>query len=188
MTVGDIPRGPAEHMSGGGAEKMIGEYADLSRQEGMMRLYESFERKFSDFRKATDQRFTVLAGVVGGTHGAMKSLIEELQKANTPAPDAPDADTFFGKAQIKIAKANKAFRKAEMDEDEDSRDERKSRLVEIADTLKSASNLLRKADDEEKPKEDEVEKAMTALKALKGKVAEALALITKAGGDEEKRA
>ena len=181
----EIVTGPAERMSSSGAEKMIGEYSELSNQSGLTALYAKFENILSDYSKSHDRKFTALAGVVSDMAKGYAALEAAVKAAAEPeAPAAPAEDTFFGKAQTKMEKARKAFRKAEMDEDEDEREERKSKLTSVADLLKSALKLISKADDDEKNDEDEVEKAVQTIKSLQARVTAALAVITKAEEDE----
>ena len=189
----EVVTGPAEPMSGRGAEKMIREYSDLAPQGGMTALYQRFEGILNDFGKSLtadfDRKFGALADVVSEhakAFTALKGVADAAVADTTAKAGEPDGDTFFGKAQIKFVKAQKAFRKAEMEEDEDSREERKSRLTEIADVLKSALKLISKADEEEKHEDEEVEKAVATVKALQQKVSVALGAIHKAEEDEKK--
>ena len=185
-----IVTGPAEKMSGAGAEPMINRYSDGSAQAGLTATYERFEKILADFSKSMnasfDRRFAPLAEVVSDlvkNQQALDTFIKGFQ-ADTDAKAVEE--TFLGKAMAKAEKARKAFRKAEMEEDEEEREERKSRLTEIADTLKSALKLVSKADDEDEDDEEEVEKALKTIKSLQTKVSTALTAITKAEEDEKK--
>lgn len=190
----EIVTGPAEKMSGGGADPMVRRYSDFAGQEGMTALYATFERILSDFGKSMNmdfnKKFSALATVVSEmakNQAALDAFLKsatEVSKGNIV--QVLDEDTFFGKAQSKLGKALKAFRKAEMEEEEDEREERKARLTEISDMLKSVLRLISKADDEEKHDDEEVEKAVATAKALAGKVSVALANISKAEEDEKK--
>lgn len=190
----EIVTGPAEPMSSRGADKMIREYSDLASQSGLTEVYASFERILADFSKSMkadfDRRFTPLAEVVSDlvkAQSALDQVLKAAQEAETAQKAAePAEETFFGKAQSKLTAARKAFRKAEMEEDEDEREERKARLTKINDMLKSVLKLISKSEDEEKNDDEEVEKAVASVKSLQSKVTAALGVITKAEEDEKK--
>lgn len=187
-----IVTGPSESASGAGAGKMVREYSDFARQDGLTGLYDRINGWVEDFRKGMSRQqrqIGALAGVVSDmskSHAAMLKALEDAQTAGTAGSDLEGAGTlvFTTKAVEKIAKARKAFIKAESDEDEDEREERKSKLQEVADLLKSAKQKLIKAEDEDED-EDKVEKALEDYKKLNARVTKALAAI-KAEEDKEK--
>lgn len=188
-----IVTGPAEPMSGKGAEKMIREYSDLSAQGGLTAVYATFHNMMSDFGKSMqgnfDKKFTALASVVSDVAKSHAAIESALQAAAEPVAKAEVNldDTFLGKALEKFAKARAAFRKAEMCDEDDEKEERKSKIAEASNLLKSALKMISKADDEEKHDDEEMEKAVSSVKALAGKVSVALAAITKAECDEDEK-
>lgn len=189
----EIVTGPAEHMEGANAGRMIGRYSDGAPQAGLTELYARFEGILSDFGKSMTADFNKKLGALADivtehnkSFATLKGVIDAAATDATAKAAEPDELTFFGKAQIKLAKAQKAFRKAEMEEDEEGREERKARLTEIADVLKSVLKLISKADEEEKHGDEEVEKALATMKALQSKVSVALGVINKAEEDEKK--
>lgn len=169
----EIVTGPAERMSGDGAVKMIGEYSSPAPQQGLTAQYSEFQRMLDGWGKAfTDKLNPVLA-----RHDtALKSILDvfsQIQKAQTEVPAAPAADSFLGKALLKISKAKLALRKADM-ADDDEKEERKSHLADASDLLKAAKRLLAKAsEDMEETDDDAAEKALTSLSSLTKAVAKA---------------
>lgn len=172
---GEIVTGPAESASGAGATKMIAEYSSPAKQEGMTAQYAQFQTMLDGWGKAFTDRLNAQLGPVIHRHdAALKGILETFaaaQKAQEATSAAPGADTFVGKALIRINKAKAAIRKADM-ADEDEREERKSLIAGAADLLKSAKRLLAKAEEEmEDTEDDAAEKAMTLFasvqKALK---------------------
>lgn len=184
-----IGTGPSQSMSGSGAGKMIREYSDTARQEGLTGLYDRIDGWAADFRKAMARQQRQIAGLAGvvsdvsKSHaGMLKALEDAMAGAGQSEADA-EALLFTSKANEKIVKARKAFLKAESDEDEDSREERKSKLQEVADMLKSAKQKLAKAEAEGED-DDAVEKALDTWKIVNSRVTKALAAI-KAEEDKE---
>lgn len=185
----EIGTGPAESMRSGGLEPMINRHSSPAAQTGLTAQYESFCNIMRDYSKAVEARFekqeqclTTLASALADLQKSF-AAIGELVKAESTKQDAEE--TFLGKAESKVAKARKAFRKAEMDEDEKEREERKAELTAILDMLKSAMKLLAKASDEDED-DERTEKALAASKSLKDRVTKALAEITKAEDEEKK--
>lgn len=167
---GQIVTGPAERASGSGAVKMVGEYSSPAPQQGLMAQYAEFQNMLSEFKKSLGAEINPILAKHDKALSALVPLagmLAEMQKTTTVSPAAPGADTFLGKALLKITKARAAVRKADL-ADEDEKEERKSQLAAATDLLKSAKRLLAKASEEmEDTGDDEsVDKAMTSLRAL----------------------
>lgn len=172
-----IVTGPAQRASGDGAPKMIAEYSSPAPQEGLTAQYQEFQRMLDGWGKAfTDKLNANLNPIITRHDTALKSILgvfAEAKKAQDTPPAAPGADTFLGKALVRITKAKLALRKAEM-ADEDEKEERKSQLSSASDLLKSAKRLLAKATEDMEDTDDEgCEKALSSLQALTKAVAKA---------------
>src|ERR1700760_4935981 len=65
---GEIGTGPAQRMSGDGAEQMIREYSDPAPQQGLTQQYADFQRMMADWAKSLnarlDQHQKAFAGLV----------------------------------------------------------------------------------------------------------------------------
>ena len=173
---GEIVTGPAQRMSGDGLPKMIGEYSSPAPQQGLAQQYAEFDRMLADWAKSLTDKFNPVLSKHEKTLNSLVGIFSEMHKAQTAAPTAPAADTFLGKALLKLAKAKSELRKADL-ADEDEKEEKKSHIAAASDLLKSAKRLLAKASEEmEEPgaeKEEETEKAMSSLRALSKAVAKA---------------
>lgn len=174
---GEIITGPAERMSGDGAPKMIAEYSSPAPQQGLTAQYQEFQRMLDGWGKSFSDSLTGKLNPILSRHDtALKSILgvfEAAQKAQTATPAAPPADSFLGKALLKISKARSEMRKADL-ADEDEKEERKSHITAASDMLKSAKRLLAKASEEMEDTDDEAtEKAMSDLRAITKAVAKA---------------
>jgi hypothetical protein len=189
------PFGPAEHMSGSGASKMVREYSDLARQTGMTQLYERMENYMGHMSKSV----ALLASTVGDVAKGQQSvaeLIETFVKAETErtAAEAKKAaapefgeDTYTGNALKRFQKARAAFRKSDF-ADESERELRRSCLDESMSALKAARALLAKAEEAgEDLRGDVTEKALGDIKELSTRVAKAIGDIEKADKEDEDR-
>lgn len=164
---GEIVTGPAERMSGDGAPKMIAEYSSPAPQQGLTQQYQEFQRMLDGWAKSFTDKLNPVLSKHDKAITALVGVFSEMQKAHAAAPAAPAADTFLGKALLKIAKAKSELRKSELADEDDEKEEKKSRLAAASDLLKSAKRLLAKASEEMEDTDDEgTEKAMTSLRAL----------------------
>lgn len=186
--------GPSESMRGGNASAMIGRHSDASpEQSRMTQQYAELGRMMGDMRKA----FMAMKATVADLAKNQEVLVDGfkgLADAETAKADAEKAaqaadviaeDSFLGKALSKIQKARVAFRKSEL-EDEDQVEIRRNHLTEAEAALKAAKRLLQKADDDgEDVDGDRTEKAVATLKAVSDRVVKSLAEIQKAEDDKK---
>jgi hypothetical protein len=187
---GEIVTGPAEASSGGGAVRMTGRYSDPAPQAGLVALYDRLDGIMREFQKSHGE-INARIGRHERAMGALISLVGDIGKAQTAATtksvEPVNEDSFLGKADQKLAKARKALRKAEMEEDDKKDEERKADLTAILDTLKSAIRLLAKAEEEDEADEEKMEKSLKLARTLQDQVKKSIEVITKAEEEAAKK-
>jgi hypothetical protein len=161
-----IVTGPAERASGDGAVKMVGEYSRVVPQQGLTGQYGEFQAMLDSWAKSFTGQLNPILAKHDQAIGAIVGMFSHMQKA------APAEDTFIGKALVKLAKAKVALRKADL-ADEGEADERSRQIAVATELLAAAKRLLAKAsEDEDDPvDDDEIEKALSTLRALTKAVA-----------------
>ena len=156
----EIKTGPSESASGDGAFKMVGEYSKPAPQTLIVESYEDVSKMLEGMmaaQKANTKQIAALAELL-------------LTKSASTEKAAPAEETFIGKAEMRLATATKALRKADM-ADEDEKEEREDCLGNAERALSAAKKLLAKAEKEneedmDEDKEEKVEKALSTYKRL----------------------